>query len=270
MTQGKVVLTEQYTELVEDLKDFRKPDRPRLSWLFVVFMLALTVLCLGLGYWQVQRLEQKLALIASVEERASLPPVALPLVDEWPAFDPVVFDFRPVTIKGRFVHANTAYVFTSLSNANGSYSGPGYWVMTAFELETGGIAIVNRGFVPQDSREAIAAISEEVGDEAAIIINGIARKSARANNFTPGSDLIKKIEYVRSLDRLIEIMDLSDRRVVPVYVDQVAGAPGVLPQGGETTMVFPNRHVEYAMTWFSLAAVAFVMTLYWMWRQTKQ
>ena len=32
-----------------------------------------------------------------------------------------------------------------------------------------------------------------------------------------------------------------------------APGPGVLPQGGESRLVFPNNHLGYALTWFGLA-----------------
>src|SRR5690606_2512080 len=54
-------------------------------WAFVVFMLALTVLFGSLGVWQVNRLGEKEALIAAVEERAGLDPVPLPPAADWPA-----------------------------------------------------------------------------------------------------------------------------------------------------------------------------------------
>ena len=34
-----------------------------------------------------------------------------------------------------------------------------------------------------------------------------------------------------------------------------AGEAGVLPQAGETKFAFSNRHLEYAITWYALAAV---------------
>ena len=63
---------------------------PRVAagfWGFVAFMLALMVLFITLGIWQVERLGEKEALIANVAARMTLPPEPLPPVGEWPAFD---------------------------------------------------------------------------------------------------------------------------------------------------------------------------------------
>ncbi|MDB5612620.1 MAG: hypothetical protein JWQ22_273, partial [Devosia sp.] len=45
------------------------------------------------------------------------------------------------------------------------------------------------------------------------------------------------------------------------------GAPGELPQGGETVVEFPNNHLGYAYTWYGFAIVAVVMLVYWIWRE---
>ena len=41
--------------------------------------------------------------------------------------------------------------------------------------------------------------------------------------------------------------------VAPFTIDAMDTPAGTLPQGGETRLVFPNRHLEYALTWYGLA-----------------
>ena len=42
---------------------------------------------------------------------------------------------------------------------------------------------------------------------------------------------------------------------VPFFVDADAepANPGGFPRGGATRLVLPNRHLEYALTWYGLA-----------------
>jgi len=268
--QKKAALTDPYAQLAKELKERERPLRQPLTWLFIVFMIALALLCAGLGYWQLQRLEQKQALIAAVAERASLPPISLPAVSEWEAFDPEVFNFRPVTLAGRFDYRNTAYVFTALTEARGDKEGPGFWIMTPFDLEGGGTVIVNRGFAPQAAKDLFGNTGPDQSNPPnSTSISGIARVSERVGPFTPGPDTPNRVEYVRTIERLATMMNLEAGSYAPIYVDQDAGEKGLLPQGGETVMSFPNRHLGYAMTWFGLAAVAVFMTLYWLWRQRR-
>lgn len=270
--QGKAALTEDnFAQVANELKARRKPPAAPVSWLFVTFMIILALVCAGLGTWQMQRLGEKLALIASVEERASLDPVTLPPLDEWVSLDPAVYDFRPVTLNGEFVPGNTVLVFTSLSDAKGPRAGAGYWVMTPFALEEGGTIIVNRGFVPQATKKLFDESEDAIAlPQGKISITGLARASEEVNTFTPGPDVSERIEYVRSIERMSAMMDDKLAPFAEFYVDQAAGEPDALPQGGETKLSFPNRHLEYAITWFALAAVTLLMTLVWLWRHRRQ
>lgn len=257
----------QYQEIAEELRAKRVPQRSKMTWSFVAFMAALTALFIYLGYWQVERLEQKQALISDVQMRADLPPVALPPVAEWVGLDPQTYNFRQVILTGHFIKGNSVDVFTALVNANGKYNGPGYWFMSPFALDDGGIVIVNRGFVPQSSKVLFDDTSLPTGT---ITLKGVARLSEPANAFTPGPDLAKRVEYVRSIDRLRAFMDPDLAQFASFYVNQDSLGEGVIPQGGETKMTFSNRHLEYILTWFSLAAITPLMTLFWLWRQRRR
>jgi surfeit locus 1 family protein len=45
-------------------------------------------------------------------------------------------------------------------------------------------------------------------------------------------------------------------QVLPFVIEADAGPapPGGLPRGGVTRLSLPNRHLEYALTWYGLAA----------------
>ncbi len=267
--QGKPALTEDdFAEVSNALKARRKPVPAPVSWAFVIVMIALALFLASLGIWQLDRLGQKEALIAAVDARIDLPPAALPPVAEWDSFDEEVFNFRPVKLEGRFVPDNSVLVFTSMTGTRGPYEGQGFWVMSPFALETGGTVLVNRGFVPQGAGQRfIGASGDATLPQGTVTITGLARVSEATNTFTPGPDLAGHIEYVRNIDRLIAMMDAELAPVAPIYVDQDAAKAGDLPQGGETVIDFPNRHFEYAMTWFLLSAVTVLMTGMWLWRQ---
>jgi surfeit locus 1 family protein len=47
---------------------------------------------------------------------------------------------------------------------------------------------------------------------------------------------------------------LRPAKVIPLFVDAEGTAPGGWPKGGVTALILPNRHLEYALTWFGLAA----------------
>ncbi|MGV8853760.1 MAG: SURF1 family protein [Devosia sp.] len=232
---------------------------------FVVLMLALAVVCAWLGVWQLHRLAEKEALIAAVAERLHDAPIPVPAVEQWSSLDLTDLNFRPVSLTGAFRYNQTVTVFTSLSNANGAASGPGYWVVTPFVLADGGTVFVNRGFIPEAMQEA--AVTDAESDTVQVTITGLLRPAEKGGFMTPAADTSNRVEWVRDPVRLAEMVDPSLAPFAPFYVDLPAGAPGELPQGGETAITFPNNHLGYAYTWFGFAIVAIVMLGYWLIRQ---
>lgn len=238
---------------------------PAMTWTFVVLMLALAVTCVWLGNWQMQRLAEKDALVAAVAARLNADPVPAPPADQWAALDLEALNFQPVALTGAFRYNQTVTVFTSLANARGPASGPGYWVITPFALADGGTVFVNRGFIPEAFQEA--AVTDPQGEDGQVTISGLLRPSEPAGFMTPGPNTSDRIEWVRDPERLAAMVDPALAPFAPFYVDLPAGAAGELPQGGETVMEFPNNHLGYAYTWYGFAIVAVVMLGFWLARQ---
>ena len=240
---------------------------PVLRWTFVALMTALTVVCIWLGVWQLQRLAEKEALITAVAERLNLPPVPLPPQGTWSALDLEKLNFSPVSLTGHFRNEQAVTVFTSLVDPKGTASGPGYWVVTPFVLDSGGTVFVNRGFVPEALQEA--ALSDPGAPEGQVTIIGLLRPAEIAGWFVPEANTSDRIEWVRDPARLAKLVDPALAPFAPLYVDQSAGAPGALPQGGETVVEFPNNHLGYAYTWLGFAIITPIMLGFWLWRQRR-
>ena len=245
----------------------RRRSNPVMTWTFVVLMLALAAVCAWLGTWQLQRLAEKEALIATVEARLGADPIPVPPSGQWTDLDVDALNYQPVSLTGAFRYNQTVTVFTSLANARGPASGPGYWVVTPFVLAGGGTVFVNRGFVPQDFQEA--AVTDGEGEELQVTITGLLRPAETAGMMTPGPDTSNRIEWVRDPARLAAMVDPALAPFAPFYVDMRAGTPGQLPQGGETVIEFPNNHLGYAYTWYGFTIVAVVMLGFWLWRERR-
>src|SRR4051812_28970978 len=108
--------------------------------LTIACVLLFAILC-GLGAWQLERLQWKLALIARVDSNmaaAPLPPGQLL------AMNPDDAQYRRVTLPGQFDHAKEAYVFTTDEGA------AVYHVLTPFKTNDGKVLMVDRGEVPKE------------------------------------------------------------------------------------------------------------------------
>lgn len=248
-----------------------KPRRPASGlgfWAFIALMGMLTLVFVGLGIWQVERLGEKETLIANVAARQNLPPVPAPPVADWPGLDIAALDYRPVSLTGHFVHDDAVMVFTNLADAKGKYGGVGYWLMTPFALDGGGTVFVNRGFLPQSLAATFDA--DITGSDHTVTLTGLVRAPESANQFTPAADAAHRIDWLRNPERLADLVDAGLAPVAPFYVDLPAQGPGVLPQGGETVVEFPNSHLGYAMTWFGFAILTPIMLVVWIARQRRR
>jgi surfeit locus 1 family protein len=239
--------------------------RARLRALIVPGLCALAALVVlaSLGVWQLQRLAWKEALIARVTARMQIsfaPPA--PAESEWPNVNAVDDEYRRVRVTGTFRHDREALVYALLSEPKGKFSGPGYWVLTPIETAGGALLFVNRGFVPLE--RANAATRREGQVAGIVTVTGLLRMAEGRSWFTPADDPARHLWQTRDPAAIAKAYGLS--RAAPFFVDaDDAPNPGGLPQGGETKLVFPNRHLEYALTWFGLALaliavfVAFVL-----------
>ncbi|GLQ52921.1 SURF1 family protein [Devosia nitrariae] len=240
---------------------------PARFWAFIILMLALTAGFVALGVWQLQRLTEKEALIAAVEERTGLPPAPPPPAADWPSLDPAEMNFVPLALTGKFADAPAIRVFTSLSasTARGESSGPGYWIVSPFVLDAGGTVFVNRGFVPQGREDGF--VTPPAGTTT---ITGLARAPEAAGLFTPSANVPERIEWVRDPTRLAALVDPALAPFAPFTLDRAAGTEGGLPQGGETVVEFPNNHLGYAITWLGFAALTPVLLAFWIGRQLRR
>jgi surfeit locus 1 family protein len=215
--------------------------------------LAVFIVLVALGNWQMRRLEWKEGQIASATERPFEPVQDLPHAPLWKEFDIAANQYRAFRFTGRFLHDKEALVFTSLSDGTGPFAGPGFWVMTPFALESGGTVLVNRGFAPQ-GRHLPQARGEQL-NSAVITVTGLLRPDDPPNFLTPENRPEANQFYSRSIEAITAAKGLSGP-VAPFAIDLPASAtpPGGLPQAGETRMVFSNNHLSYALTWYGLAA----------------
>lgn len=240
------------------------------DWIFAILMLALAAVCVFLGSWQMQRLAEKEALVAAIDARLTAPPIPVPPKESWTSLPVEELVYQPVELTGAYRYTQTMTVFTSLADPKGRYSGPGYWVMTPFQLQDGGTVFVNRGFVPQQYQET-AALGDLHGEDPGIVtIVGLFRMPEAAGMMTPEPDMSNRIEWVRDPARLARLADPALAPIAPFYVDLPAGPAGELPQAGETVVSFPNNHFGYALTWYGFAIVAVVMLGFWLTQKARR
>ncbi|MFC4625108.1 SURF1 family protein [Daeguia caeni] len=228
--------------------------------LLVASGIALVIL-LALGTWQVERLEWKEALIASTMQRLNDAPLPLAAMEEIYAKEGTV-DYRPVTVTGRFDHAGERHFLATHAG------GAGYHVYTPLQLDDGRFVFINRGFVPYEKKDPAKRAEGQV--DGRVVIIGLARDrlSGKPSMFVPDNDPAGNVFYWKDWTAMVASSGLADAdKVVPFFIDaDDAPNPGGLPVGGVTIIDFPNNHLQYALTWYGLAAALAAVVGVWLWR----
>ena len=224
-----------------------------------VLLLALTLggtlLFIALGVWQVERRTWKLALIEAVEEMVHASPIAAPSLTEWRRRPPSEWQYRHVTVIGRFLHDRETLVQAVTEQGNG------YWVLSPLVTTKGACVLINRGFVtPEraDRRSRSRALPT-----APVRVTGLLRLSEPGGRILRANQPQQDRWYSRDVEAIAGRQNLSG--VAPYFIDADASPNGGgWPVGGLTVITFPNNHLVYALTWFSLAllcAYGFLLVL---------
>ncbi|MBI5260998.1 MAG: SURF1 family protein [Bradyrhizobium sp.] len=229
--------------------------------LLTLFMVAVLV---GLGVWQLQRRGEKHALVAALTERTAAPPVALPPAAQWSMLTPARDEFRRVSFVGRYARLPDAMAYSSGSAVRGDVSGPGTWAFVPARLEGGEIVVVNAGFVEntmQDRGVQDRAVARLVTAEPATL-TGYIRFPESPGLFTPAENRDKRLWFAR--DHLAMASALGWGTVAPFYIDLEKPVPeSGIPKPGPLEVHLKDDHLQYAMTWFTLAAMMLVAFAIW-------
>ena len=228
-------------------------------WPTVFVALTLPVL-LGLGIWQLERREWKTALLEHVADGMSAPPVVLPAVID----DPMAWDFRRVSVSGTFLH-DAEMLLTGRSHRGRA----GALVVTPLrrsEPEAAGqIVLVDRGWVPVDRQ-----LPESRSDSLAagpVRVEGVARIPPARGWLRPDNRPEENLWFWIDLPAMAAYAGAPT--VAPLVVEAGPGdAPEALPVAVQTAIDIPNNHLQYALTWFSLAAALLAIYILYHWRQS--
>lgn len=221
-----------------------------------VFTIISVIILLSLGTWQVVRLQTKLSLIAKIEERIQLKPVALPF-DE--SLDLTEWEYRQVILSGQWLHDEERYLFTGPKYMRGKI---GYDILTPMKLTDQDVILVDRGWVPFD-KKAQSQRTDTLISGGDIQIVGMIHKKEHPGLFTPKNDESKNMWFWIDVSAMLkgivhspEAEEYYIRQVAPDDADNVVPS---LPILGDKKVKYRNDHLQYAITWYSLAIILIIV-----------
>jgi surfeit locus 1 family protein len=205
----------------------------RRLWLVVLAAIA-AVACVRLGFWQLDRLEDRRAANARILRGMRAAPLTLEAVPTAAAA------YRRASAQGTYDAGETVVLYGRPLEGN-----PGDHVLTPLRLGDGSALLVDRGWIPIGANLPVPPEQAHV--------EGILLPPESDEGLAPAGDRVRSVDIAGIGSRL-------PYRLAPVYLllqreepsDPAPPIPAPLPELSE------GPHLSYAIQWFSFAGVAIV------------
>jgi surfeit locus 1 family protein len=201
---------------------------------------------LQLGFWQLQRAEQK-ELLQSSYERGQETTVTLTAANA-----NTLPRYQRVQAQGRYLSERQIL----LDNMPSTEGRPGYRVLTPFELDAGGLILIDRGWIPMGDRRTDLPQLHVAGNRREI--------SGRLDELPrPGLRMGESIDQSAGWPRVLNFPEHAtiERALGMAVAERIVLLDASHPDGFQrvwhaVARVGPERHIGYAVQWFAFALVA--------------
>ena len=215
----------------------------RRFWFIIFIGFAGTACLLYLGKWQIDRLYWKVDVLKKIDQKIAAAPVLLPAEPS-----ESVHKYLSVEISGQFLQESIRVL------ASKKRYGAGYRIIHVFRTN-GRRLLVDLGFVGLETDYDIDLSSD-------ISLVGNLHWPDEVDNFTPEPDLENNIWFARDVERVASA--LQTEPILIILKDSTLKDKNIKPMPIDTTHI-PNDHLQYAITWFSLAIIWSLMSCLFIW-----
>ena len=212
-------------------------------WFIVFIGFAGTACLLYLGKWQIDRLYWKLDVLKKIDQKITAAPVPLPAEPS-----ESVHKYLSVEISGQFLQESIRVL------ASKKRYGAGYRIIHVFRAN-GRRLLVDLGFVGLETDYDVDLIND-------ISLVGNLHWPDEVDNFTPEPDFENNIWFARNVERVASA--LQTEPILIILKDSTLKDQNIKPMPIDTTHI-PNDHLQYAITWFSLAIIWAFMSCLFIW-----
>lgn len=242
--------------------------RIELEWRTTLFVLVLVPVMTGLGFWQLQRADEKRGLAEGFAAREVQAPT--PLGELWEA-DADALAYLPVRLSGTFVPG--AVLLLDNRTRGGKF---GYEALGVVALDSGGYALVNRGWLAGDAARRdlpeVPIVPGKVSLTGHVYVPPGEPYLLAEQQFGEGWPLVMQAIEMDKLQPLLAGRLSGD--IFPYAVRLDATAPGALAVEWQVINVSPQKHLGYAVQWFTMAGVLFLFFVFrstnlWQWLKRR-
>lgn len=228
-----------------------------------LFVLAVVITMINLGFWQLRRLHERKAMNATITAAWSSP--AAPIDQVLPSgvsstpSEVKAAEYRIVTVTGTYLPDQEVLI----RNRNGSNGSPGFFVLTPLRLPDGTAVAINRGWVPYetDPNGSFAAFDPPPGK---VTVTGMLRTpEVRSNGLFAGpKDNPQGVLRTLSRADVARLDQQVPETLVPAYVDLQSQQPaqsGALPDPPPRPVLSDGPHLSYAGQWFIFTLLTLIV-----------
>ncbi|MCM2343634.1 MAG: SURF1 family protein [Alphaproteobacteria bacterium] len=227
------------------------PQAHRFPLWGTLLMIGAIIVLSTLGYWQMQRLEWKNEIIATLQAAYARNPLTHPLNQE--QLDRLSQQQTPLayaSLNGQFLHQYEMKLGPRTHEGT-----PGYHLITPFHIDAdNSYVLVNRGWVPLEQSNTADQTIDRVSTP--VLLTGLVRKPDQPNHFTPPNDPAQDTWYSLNTTEILEKTGLAALPAVIFYAESQSPAlTAPYPQMAMTRTMPANNHLQYALFWFGMAAL---------------
>ncbi len=226
-----------------------------INWKLALASALLLPLLLALGFWQLSREQEKIAVQTLYDERRDQPEIALESLLPAPPDDEALA-YLPVQASGRFDNTRQFLLDNRMHESR-----PGYELISPLETEAG-VVMINRGWLPQGpSRQQLPALPpvENPVTVAGTVYVPPGRTFVLSDAQEQSAEQWPKVIQRVEIDEMAELLGME---LFPHTVRLRDGEPGALVIDWPVVTSGPETHRAYAVQWFTMAVVLLLLFLY--------
>ena len=224
--------------------------------IFFHFLLLFVIsLLITLGFWQLQRLEWKNALLSKIEDNYNNITIDFPFLESSSQFE-----YMKSNIDGNYLSEKLMFFYRS--NLNGD---SGFNVVIPFKTTEGIIVYVDNGWIPFKNKENLDI--DFINKSKVYSLSGALIFKKDRKYFTPENDYNENIWYLLNTDEMDSVLDLSSSNYILKLIDQNYFEEFLI-EFNPTNI--KNNHLQYAVTWFLMALFISIFYIYLIKQQVRK
>jgi cytochrome oxidase assembly protein ShyY1 len=227
-----------------------------LSWFVLASIFAAA--CVALATWQFERRDQAVSKIQRMVENYEKTPIQFADISELTLTEVTPYEWTPVQLEGYYLTDKELLV------RNRPIAGqPGFLQIIPFQLSSGDLVIIERGWIPADSELAPSVLMTPASEQKTV------NARVRLGELTPNRDSPAGFATSIHLESLSALLGMNVEQQFYLRLVSESPAEPSSPQPLRKPTLDEGNHLSYAVQWILFALMGF-FALFWAIRQERE